>query len=105
MIKKKQTKYTFYVYSILYRNKMIYVGHTNDIVIRQKQHNYLYKKGNNKPLYNYLRQVVGFDQKIELIVIGVYESRVEAKRREMFIILTDYFDKKKLKQKVPSIGR
>ena len=101
MIKKKEKK-KFYVYTISLNNWVIYIGMTDNIKRRETQHNYLYKKGKEKDLYDYLR-LQNFTDRIELKPIKALDTRVEAKRYECFLILTDYFGNKLLKQKVPAI--
>lgn len=91
-----------YVYTISDNDIVIYIGRTNNIKHRTYQHNYLYKKGQKKALYDYLKSI-GFSDSIELNI--VYKgSKIDCKRYEMKLILEDYFGDKNLKQKVPSIS-
>jgi hypothetical protein len=92
------------VYSISFEGSVVYIGMTCDMKRRQKTHNYLYKKGLSKQLYDWLRQR-GFDGSITLKPIHTFDRKVESKRMEVYLILKDYFGRKLLKQKVPSIGR
>lgn len=39
----KLSKKSYYVYSICYRNKVIYIGNTNNIKRREYEHNRSYK--------------------------------------------------------------
>ena len=94
---------TYYIYSILYENKCVYVGMTKDIKRRQQTHNYLYKKGKKKLLYDFLREN-GFNEKIELIITKSFSTKTEAKRWECFIILGDHFGLKQLRQVPPKIS-
>lgn len=93
---------SYYVYSILYRNTVIYIGLTNNIKRREYEHNRSYNLGEEKQLYNFLRDR-NYTDKIELVVLNTFDTQVEGKRYECFLILTDYFSKKQLKQTVPSI--
>jgi predicted GIY-YIG superfamily endonuclease len=103
MIKKaKREKKRFYVYTISFNKWVIYVGLTDNIRRRETQHNYLYKGGKVKDLYDYLR-LQNFTERIELKPIKVLDTRVEAKRYECMLILQDHFSNKLLKQKVPNI--
>lgn len=88
----------FNVYSIL----DCYIGLTNDIERRTKEHIYHYHKGQDKDLYTFLRQQK-FNVKFKLKLLRSFKSRTEAKRYEMLLILKDHFTKQKLKQTIPSI--
>ena len=102
----------YFVYNIEYKNKIIYVGYTKDIIKREKQHIYLcYKQNNksyNKQLYVYIRKEYSDKEQgkniIKLNKIKEFKTKVEAKRYEMFLILTDYYNKKQLLQKIPNIS-
>ena len=92
----------FYIYQIIHKKHVLYIGQTDNLNRREKQHNYHLKKGTHKELYNYLREI-GITQ-IKLKVIKEVNSRTEAKRIEIFLILTAHFKNRKLFQKIPSIG-
>lgn len=92
----------FVVYHILYEGETIYYGQTNDINRREKQHNYALHKKFEKQLYKYLRE--RRVDKIELIQLREFKTRVEAKRFEMMLILMRHFAGYKLQQKIPSIS-
>lgn len=92
----------YWVYRIEIRNTTRYIGYTSDIDARQKQHNYLcFKKGMKKDLYNRIREIRAGE--IKLTAIKTFRTKVEAKRFECFLILSDYFGKKELWQRVPRI--
>jgi len=94
---------TYTVYRIVVSDKTRYVGLTNDIERRQKQHNYLcFRSQKKKILYEEIRKV-GME-KIELIKIRTFRTKVEAKRFECFLILQDHFNKAELWQKIPRIS-
>lgn len=92
------------VYTINYQSVPVYIGHTNNLKRRTYQHNYdCYKKQVKKPLYDWIRQQ-GIAEQIHLIPIKSFKTKTDAKRFETYLILQDYFEEKKLKQKVPSIS-
>jgi predicted GIY-YIG superfamily endonuclease len=93
----------YVVYRIEIEGITRYIGLTNDITRREKQHNYLcFKAGKKKALYDEVRKVSL--AKIELIIVKTFTSKVEAKRFECLLILTDHFNKAELWQKVPRIS-
>ena len=91
-----------HVYSILYNSHCVYIGRTNNIKRRQSEHKRAFKNGKKKLIYDFLREM-NYDGEIELTILKSYSSKTEAKRMEMFLILSDHFGQKKLKQVVPSI--
>jgi len=93
----------YYIYEVLLNNKRIYIGMTKDVKRRTYQHNYHYNKGTKKSLYDYIRSHQ-FNDKIELIIIYSYPTKIDCKRREALIILQDYFGSKELYQKPPAIS-
>ena len=93
----------YYVYKIIIDRITRYIGRTNNIDRRTKEHNYRYKTGLDKPLYNFLRSTQ-FDKDIKLQIVYKSKNKTDAKRKEMFLILKDYFSKKQLIQKVPRIS-
>lgn len=98
----------YIVYKIVINDIVRYIGHTNNIPRREKEHNYSFKKGFKKDLYNFIRAestITNFDGYIiTLIPIKEFKKKVDAKRYEMYLILDDYFNQKILKQKVPNIS-
>lgn len=70
-----------------------YIGHTNNLKRRQTQHNYLFRKGKSKYLYD---NITDRDYKFNLIPLREFKSKVEAKRWECLLILTDHFGDKLL---------
>jgi len=95
----------YFVYSILYRNKCIYIGKTNNIVKRRYQHQTAYRKGADKELYNYLRSV-NYDGSFDLVIIQIFSDEKEAIRYEAFLVLRDYFSgTRQLMQSIPNISK
>lgn len=93
----------YYVYRIEVENTTRYIGYTENLEIRKKQHNYLcFKTQKKKILYQSIRKLKTMSQ-IELIPIKSMKTKIDAKRYECFLILNDYFNKKQLWQKVPRI--
>lgn len=91
------------VYKIDVNGITRYIGYTKSLKVRQTQHRYMYKKGLKKLLYNNLRQLYGDDYKIELIEIRSFKSKVESRRFEALLILTDWFGGRSLWQYPPVI--
>lgn len=77
-----------------------YIGHTNNLKRRQTQHNYLFRKGKSKELYD---NITDSEFRFKLIPIKEFKSKTEAKRWECLLILQDHFDEKLLWQKPPQI--
>lgn len=95
----------YVVYKIIIDGRVRYIGHTDDIVRREKQHNYLlFKAGAKKILYDKIRKHYPNLETISLLEIGRFKSRIDAKRLECFYILKDYFSTKVLWQRVPKIS-
>jgi len=99
------------VYKILHNGIVVYIGYTNNLRVRQYQHNTTYNKFKQDPvkykkmLYKFLLNN-GFNDTIELVPIKEnIKSKVEAKRIEMYLILKYYFSKNNtLQQYVPNIS-
>lgn len=91
---------TYTVYKIEIDGIIRYIGHTNNIKRRQTQHNYLFKKGKKKELYDNIT-----DRSIRLVLTPLreFKSKTDAKRYECLLILQDFFDNKLLWQKPPQI--
>lgn len=95
----------YYVYRIEIDKRTRYVGFTQDINLRQKQHNYLcFKQGKRKELYNKVRRLYPNEKSFELNIVKTFMTKTEAKRFECFLILHDYFGKKELWQRIPRIS-
>lgn len=90
-----------WVYSIEVKGVVRYIGITNNLKRRQTQHNYLFKKGEEKELYSNIR-LINEDEKIVLKPIYEFSSLLDAERYECFLILKDYFSDKQLWQSPPS---
>jgi len=95
------------VYTIQHNNKIIYIGRTNNLKRREKEHiralNNPKHKQHNKELYKWLRE-----QKtdvIQLLTYKEFKSKVESKRLELFLILQYHFsaNPKQLRQTIPAI--
>jgi len=94
----------YWVYRIEVDKITRYVGYTDDLTRREKQHNYLcFKVGKKKKLYDGIKEIKAVG-KIELTPIKTFRTKVEAKRYEAFLILNDYFNKKELWQHIPRIS-
>lgn len=93
----------FAVYKISHKGIRRYVGFTDNLERRKKQHNYLcFKVGKKKLLYDNLRK--DNCEIIHLEATHFFKTRIEAKRYEALLILTDYFSERLLWQKVPRIS-
>jgi predicted GIY-YIG superfamily endonuclease len=90
-----------WVYKVVVDGSIRYIGYTNDLMRRQKQHNYLIKMGKKKMLYDEVRKL-GLKE-IKLVTVKTFYNRVDAKRYECLLILLDYFKDKKLWQRIPRI--
>jgi predicted GIY-YIG superfamily endonuclease len=94
----------YWVYEIKIDGIRRYIGITNDLEKRQKQHNYLIKKDNKKMLYKMIKKTNGDNYYISLEKLKPFKEKVDARRFECLIILNDYFGQKKLWQRVPRIS-
>lgn len=93
-----------WVYRIEIEGITRYIGYSEDLTKREKQHNYLcFKKMKKKILYDNIRKQTGI-KSIELRGLKSFKTRIEAKRFECFLILNDYFNKKEYWQRVPRIS-
>lgn len=93
----------FYVYQIKIKNTIRYIGMTNDINRREKEHNRLcFKNDTEKLLYNNIRKTD--IKQIKLEIVQTFKTRTEAKRYECMLILINHFKLNNLWQKVPSIS-
>ena len=100
----------YQVYKIEINGIVRYIGHTKDIIKREYQHNYLLKKGYKKPLYDKIRELYPDGYRISLNPLEgfKYSKMVDAKRKEMQLILANYFIHcpllMELYQKIPNIS-
>jgi len=102
----------YYVYEIRIKGVTRYIGYSNNLDEREKTHIYNCYNSNSKQykkeFYSFLREI--YPDKIEgikqLILVPIYESKnkAECKKFEAFMILTDYFGNKNLKQSVPKLS-
>ena len=94
------------VYQIKINGLTRYIGRTllDRVDKREKEHNYQYKKGKVKLFYDYLTSI-NYSNDIILEPIYICDTKVEAKRYEMYMILWFYFevDSTQLKQRIPQI--
>lgn len=81
------------VYAVIQSSKCLYIGHTKDLNRREYQHNYSLRKGKEKALYAYLRGAC--IESITLTPIMTYKKKSDAKRLEMYLILSYLFLDKK----------
>ena len=93
----------YWVYRVEVLGTTRYIGYTDNLIRREKQHNYLcFKACKNKKLYDGIKKIKEIkNKKIELTPIKTFRTKVEAKRYEAFLILNDYFNKKELWQHIP----
>ena len=89
-----------WVYSIEINGVIRYIGITNNLKRREKQHNYLFRKGETKELYSNIR-LVKPDEDIVLNPMYEFSSLVDAERMECYLILKDYFGDNNLWQSKP----
>ena len=91
----------YIVYQIRIDGVVRYIGSTNNLKRRQTQHNYLFKKGDMKKLYQNIR-LYGRDNNIVLEERFKSDNKTEAMRYEAFLILKDYFDDRSYWQTPPT---
>jgi len=88
--RKNKKKGPFYVYTIEHNNKIIYVGMSNNLLRRQKEHTRnINKQSPTKTLYKYL--VKAGVTTVTLNMIAEFKYRSSAKSYEAFTILTELF--------------
>lgn len=95
---------SYFVYVIKIKGIVRYIGMTNDLVMREKQHNYLFSKGKKKILYDKIRVLNKDIKNIKIEMVKAFDKKEDAKRWECYLILADYFNKKQLWQRVPRIS-
>lgn len=95
----------FWVYRIDIDKKTRYIGFTDNIERRQKEHNGLCfgKSQKKKILYANTRRFSDASS-FTLIPIKTFRTKTEAKRYECFLILHDWFSGAHLWQRVPRIS-
>jgi predicted GIY-YIG superfamily endonuclease len=96
----------YIVYEITVADNIRYIGMTKNIIKREYEHNYAFKRGDKKELYDYIKSI-GYSPEyyITLNRIKGFKTRADAKRFEIFLIIWDHFYcNKMLKQKIPSIS-
>lgn len=91
---------TYSVYKIKVNGITRYIGYTDNLIRRQKEHTREYKKGGTKYLYRMTREVAP-ETIWELILIKDFTNKGDAKRYEAFLILIDWFGKRQLWQAPP----
>lgn len=90
----------YVVYQIKIDGVVRYIGTTNNLKRRQTQHNYLFRKGNTKQLYENIR-LYNKDNNIVLEEIYSSTNKTEAMRYEALLILKDWFGDKTYWQTPP----
>jgi predicted GIY-YIG superfamily endonuclease len=95
------------VYKIEYDGNPVYIGRTNNLSRREKEHNRFLRlpaddKRRRKVLYQFLSES-GCNE-VKLIPIMEFDTKVESKRYECMLILLDWFTNRELKQRVPNIS-
>jgi predicted GIY-YIG superfamily endonuclease len=96
-----------YVYKIEYGGEVVYIGRTNNLTRREKEHNRFLRSPENpktksKVLYQFLLE--SGCNSVKLVLIKEFKNKVESKRFECLLILLDWFSGRRLKQKVPNIS-
>jgi hypothetical protein len=94
-------KKTGFVYKIVIDGFIRYIGVTNNIKRRQKEHIRAFNKGDMKYLYKMMRESLLDEKYIVLETISDELSIIDARRLEAKIILDDYFTNKNLWQSAP----
>lgn len=89
-----------YVYEIKIDGKTRYIGYTDNLNRREKQHIRDYKKGDNKYLYKMTRETSP-ETIYKLNIVKEFNNKGDGKRYEAYLILKDYFTKKELWQSFP----
>lgn len=92
---------TGFVYRIIIDGYVRYVGVTNNVIRRTKEHVRAFKKGDNKYLYKKMREMHLDENYLVLEIISEELPILEARRLEAKIILEDYFSGKYLFQSAP----
>ena len=92
------------VYQIEIENEIRYIGHTNNMQRRQKEHNQRCFKGGHKKILYHNIKTKSDCKEIVLQLVRNFTTKTEAKRYEALLILKDHFSNKMLWQKVPSIS-
>lgn len=92
----------FTVYRINHKKKAIYIGYTNNLTRREKEHNYHLKKGTSKEVYDYLRKKKVSTIKLE--PLRKFKSKTEGKRFECLMILMYHFGSYRTLNKIPNIS-
>jgi hypothetical protein len=94
-------KKTGFVYKIVIDGVVRYIGVSNNVIRRQKEHVRAFKKSNDKYLYRMMRESSLDESYLVLETISDELSIIDARRLEAKIILDDYFSDKNLWQSAP----
>ena len=89
-----------YVYSIKIGGVIRYIGVTDNITRREKEHIRGAKKGQGKYLYVRIKENAP-EEIISLSIVNQFNNKGDAKRYEALLILQDFFGEKKLWQSFP----
>ena len=100
-MKTKKQKVVFTVYKLTSKGGLsVYIGHTNNIERRIKEHQMNIKNGKSTLFYDSIL----IDGTFTYEILSTFKTKVEAKRYEMYLILQRYYSGEKLYQKIPNIS-
>jgi predicted GIY-YIG superfamily endonuclease len=91
------------VYEIRFSGEVRYIGITNDLKRRQRQHRFESKREDLKKFLYKMKAEHHQEEDIVLKEVFMTEKKIEAIRMEAHLILKDWFDKRKLWQSAPHI--
>jgi predicted GIY-YIG superfamily endonuclease len=91
----------YFIYEILVDGVRRYVGMTNDLSRREKEHNRGLKSGEKKTLYKKLYLEGKAFEEIKLNKLYEFVTKTDAVRMEAYLILEDWFNEKELWQAPP----
>lgn len=77
-----------------------YIGYTDNLIRRQKEHIRDYKAGKDKYLYRMTRESLP-ETTYELLLIKEFSNKGDAKKYEALLILLNYFGERTLWQSPP----
>ena len=91
-----------WIYCIVIKGKIRYIGMTNDINKREAQHRLNLKKNKDNLLYKNIKHY-NIDVELTLTPIKSFNNRSDAMRYEAYLILKDYFSDRHLWNKPPRV--
>lgn len=89
----------YYLYEIIINDTRRYIGITNDLKRRQREHNRGLKNGDKKYLYHKLQD--NDIQEVDLKLIEEFNNKSDAMRMEAYLIIEDWFSNRQLWQSPP----